>query len=71
MDITNTARAPMGQMKSVWVSPAGGMTLDRIEEMLNFYGKDTAALVGGALHRGDLAENSKAMVEMIHRHVGD
>ena len=70
MDITKTARAPMGQMKPVWVSPAGGMTLDRIDEMLDFYGNDTAALVGGALHRGDLAENSKAMVDIIHRHVG-
>ena len=31
------------------------MTLDRINELTDFYGIDVA-LVGGALHRGDLAE---------------
>jgi ribulose-bisphosphate carboxylase large chain len=29
--------------------PAGGMTLDRVEEMLEFYGRDVILLIGGAL----------------------
>jgi len=68
LQITGTARQPMGNMNPMWVSPAGGMTLDRVEEMLNYYGRDTAALVGGALHRGDLYENSRALKEIIHNH---
>lgn len=69
LEITKTARAPMAHIKDAWVSPAGGMTLNRIDEMLDFYGRDTAALVGGALHRGDLAQNSRDMVDIIHKHV--
>lgn len=66
MDITNKARSPLGNLRPAWVSPAGGMTLERLEEMLTFYGKDTAALVGGALHRGPLKENAEKMVSTIH-----
>ena len=35
----------------------GGMTLARVPELVEFYGADTALLVGGDLHRGDLAAN--------------
>ena len=64
--IARAAREPLGKLQPLWVSPAGGMTLERIGEMLDFYGTDTAALVGGALHRGSLADNSANMVEAIH-----
>jgi hypothetical protein len=33
------------------------MTLDRVAELNDFYGPDTALLVGGDLHRGDLMTN--------------
>ncbi len=29
--------------------PAGGMTLDRVPEMLDFYGRDAMLLIGGSL----------------------
>ncbi|MGO8778380.1 MAG: ribulose 1,5-bisphosphate carboxylase, partial [Rhodomicrobium sp.] len=29
--------------------PAGGMTLDRVPELLDFYGPDTMLLIGGSL----------------------
>ena len=29
--------------------PAGGMTIDRVGEMLDFYGSDVMLLIGGAL----------------------
>jgi ribulose-bisphosphate carboxylase large chain len=44
------------------------MTLARLDEMLDFYGKDTATLVGGALHRGPLAENAVEMVSTLHKY---
>jgi ribulose-bisphosphate carboxylase large chain len=67
--ITRSGREDLGNLKPLWVSPAGGMTVERIGEMLDFYGQDTASLVGGALHRGSLRENSEAMVRAIHDHV--
>ncbi len=30
-------------------TPAGGITLDRVPELLGFYGRDVMLLVGGAL----------------------
>jgi len=62
-EIALAGRSELSHLEPLWLSPAGGMTLDRIEEMIDFYGKDTASLIGGALHRGDLYENSLAMVQ--------
>ena len=66
LEIANSARDEMAQMKQMWIAPAGGMSLDRIPEIIEFYGVDTALLIGGALSRGDLYENSKRMVEQAH-----
>ena len=68
LEITQKSRDELGIIKPIWVSPAGGMTLARLDEMLGFYGKDTAALVGGALHRGPLADNAVEMVNTLHKH---
>jgi ribulose-bisphosphate carboxylase large chain len=46
-------------MKTAFPSPGGGMTLDRVQEIVEFYGNDVALLIGGDLHRGDnLAETA-------------
>jgi ribulose-bisphosphate carboxylase large chain len=42
-------RAPWGDLKSSAPTPAGGMTTARVGEMLDFYGRDTMLLIGGAL----------------------
>ncbi len=34
-------------------APGGGMTMDRIPEILEFYGNDVVLLIGGDLHRGE------------------
>jgi ribulose-bisphosphate carboxylase large chain len=60
-EITEASRADLSELKSIWVSPAGGMTLEKIPEMRAFYGEDITLLIGGALHRGSLFENSSAM----------
>lgn len=64
-DIECAAHSDLGAIKKIWVAPAGGMTLDRIPEMVKMYGLDTALLIGGALSRGDLAENAQKMSEMV------
>jgi ribulose-bisphosphate carboxylase large chain len=50
--------------------PAGGMTLDRVPEMLDFYGRDVMLLIGGALleAREHLAEATAAFVACVHGH---
>jgi len=44
---------PLGGMATSVPTPGGGMTLDRVQEIKDFYGKDVALLIGGDLHRGD------------------
>ena len=65
-EIQLRAQEPFGKMKKSWVAPAGGMTIERIPEMIEMYGRDTALLIGGALSRGDLGENARRMTELVH-----
>jgi ribulose-bisphosphate carboxylase large chain len=65
LDIAEKSRLEQGKHKAIWIAPAGGMTLERIPEMINMYGKDTALLIGGALSRGNLADNAARMSEMV------
>lgn len=65
MEIAGRSREELGSLKPTWIAPAGGMTLERIPEMINMYGKDTALLIGGALSRGNLADNAARMCEMV------
>lgn len=64
---TNT---PMGHIKTIFPTPGGGMTLDNIPEMLDFYGKDVVFLMGGGLFRGakSLQENCLRMREMVEKY---
>ena len=50
--------------------PAGGMTTDRVREMLDFYGADVMLLIGGALleARERLVEATAAFVAEVHRY---
>jgi len=66
LDIAQRSREMLGDLKSNWIAPAGGMTLERIPEMVQLYGPDIALLIGGALSRGNLAENAAHMSEMVH-----
>jgi ribulose-bisphosphate carboxylase large chain len=43
------ARAPWEHVRPALPVPAGGMRLDRVDELLNFYGPDTMLLIGGNL----------------------
>jgi len=63
--IRDRAQNYLGDLKQIWVAPAGGMTLERIPEMVEMYGRDTALLIGGALSRGNLAENAEKMRNLV------
>ncbi len=43
------AREPWGELRPALPVPAGGMRLDRVDELLDFYGPDTMLLIGGNL----------------------
>jgi ribulose-bisphosphate carboxylase large chain len=47
--IAETARAPGPGLRGALPVPAGGMTLARVPEMLDFYGRETMLLIGGSL----------------------
>ena len=65
-DIDHLCRSRLGELPPIWPSPGGGMTLERIPEMIEFYGRDVVLLIGGALHRGDLGNNARRLVDLVH-----
>jgi ribulose-bisphosphate carboxylase large chain len=65
--IAETARAPWHGRESAIPVPAGGMTTDRVGEMLDFYGANVMLLIGGALleARERLTEETAAFVARV------
>ncbi len=51
ISIAEGSQDDMGQIKPIFPTPGGGMTIDRIPEMLEVYGKNLIFLMGGGLHR--------------------
>lgn len=47
--LADAALAPWGGLQDCVPVPAGGMTPDRVPEMLEFYGRDVMLLIGGGL----------------------
>lgn len=66
MEIQEKAQNSLGIMKKSWIAPAGGMTIEKIPEMIAMYGRDVAFLIGGALSRGSLSENAARMTALVH-----
>jgi ribulose-bisphosphate carboxylase large chain len=52
-DVARSLTEPLGDLAPAFPSPGGGMTLDRVAEIVDFYGNDVALLIGGDLHRGE------------------
>jgi ribulose-bisphosphate carboxylase large chain len=49
MAIARAAREPWLDVRATLPVPAGGMTVDRVDEMVSAYGADTMLLIGGGL----------------------
>jgi ribulose-bisphosphate carboxylase large chain len=47
--IAQAAKAELGEYRPALPVPAGGMTLDRLDELTAFYGRDCMILIGGNL----------------------
>jgi ribulose-bisphosphate carboxylase large chain len=70
-EIAAELRGPWGDMRASVPAPAGGMTPQRVPEMLRFYGKDVMLLIGGALlsaPRQDLAAATAGFVRAAAEH---
>lgn len=67
--ITEAARRPWPGVRPAMPVPAGGMIVERVDEMLGDYGIDTVLLIGGNLliAREHLLERSRAFVEAVAR----
>jgi ribulose-bisphosphate carboxylase large chain len=68
--VAEAARAPWSAVRACVPVPAGGMTVDRVPEMLDFYGPDTMFLIGGDLlkARDGLAEAARAFTRRVAEH---
>ena len=68
--LAKTARGDWHGLKSALPVPAGGMTTDRVAEMLEFYGPDTMLLIGDALlsARERLTEETRRFVGTVKAH---
>ena len=68
--LADQARSPWGTLRPSVPVPAGGMTLDRVPELLDFYGRDAMLLIGGSLleAREHLVEATAAFVQRVELH---
>jgi ribulose-bisphosphate carboxylase large chain len=66
--IAAAAREPLGPHRPILPVPAGGMHVERVEEMLDTFGPDVMLLIGGnLLEAGEaMAERSREFVERVH-----
>jgi len=64
------ARAPLHDLKPCFPVPAGGITLQRVPEILDFYGVDTMLLIGGNLlaARDRLSEETAIFARTVAQH---
>lgn len=69
-ELAKAALAPWSSFPATVPVPAGGMTLDRVSEMLDFYGKDVIVLIGGGLLAAGerITQETAAFVEAVARH---
>ncbi len=53
LDLANACTDDWGGLKGCFPSPAGGMSIERVGDMIDAYGDDVALLIGGALIKAD------------------
>jgi len=65
--IDKGCKEKMGTIKKIFPAPAGGMTLNRVRELKNFYGNDCIFLIGGALidEGPDVIKNCIKFMELV------
>jgi ribulose-bisphosphate carboxylase large chain len=69
--LADQVRAPWDGIRPSVPVPAGGMTLDRVPELLDFYGPDAMLLIGGSLlaARERLTDETAAFTRAVAQHI--
>jgi ribulose-bisphosphate carboxylase large chain len=72
LKLAEAARGELGGLKPCAPVPAGGMTPERVGEMLDFYGRDVVLLIGGGLlaARDRLTEETAAFQRQVAASAG-
>jgi len=67
LSLVRGAEMEMGSLAPIFPVPGGGMSLDRVPEMLNVYGEDVVLLIGGGLMAPgtDLSENCRRFRRLV------
>ncbi len=67
--IVEGTRCEMGHLRPIFPSPGGGMTIQRIPELLQVYGQDVIFLIGGGLFQygPDLVENCRYFRKLVEQ----
>jgi ribulose-bisphosphate carboxylase large chain len=65
--IAHSCRAPLGNYPPIFPTPGGGMTLERIPDLLALYGKEVMFLMGGGLYgrSPDLVANARYFLDLV------
>lgn len=68
--LAEAARAPWAHLRPTMPAPAGGMTIDRVGELLDEYGSDTMLVLGGTLlAAGDrLVDATRGVTDAVAEH---
>lgn len=66
-DIVAGCDVSLGDLRQIFPAPAGGMKVERVPELCDFYGKETVLLIGGDLHRhgNDLVQSCRQFAESV------
>jgi ribulose-bisphosphate carboxylase large chain len=64
-----TLRAPSSRVRPAFPVPAGGIKMERVEEIVAFYGRDSILLIGGSLYEAgdELYQRTRALVDLVAR----
>jgi ribulose-bisphosphate carboxylase large chain len=67
--IAGALRAPHARARPAFPAPGGGIRMERVRELLEFYGNDCILLIGGSLYQaGDaLFDRTRDLVEQVAR----
>jgi len=65
-EIAAASEAPLGQLRPIFPAPAGGLSLARVSEVQQVYGRELVILVGGGLfkHGPDLIQNCRVFRQL-------
>jgi len=71
LSIADALRAPWGHVRTAMPVPAGGMLVERVDELLDDYGPDSMLLIGGNLlvARENLLARTREFVSRVEGHV--